>query len=167
MNVVTKPQSEVLGPPKFEAFAHVSLPCRDLEAGKRFYCGVLGGKLRVDDKTFAAITVGGVDIGIGTEGASFLAKGDEYPHIAFYADPETMLQMKAWLGQCGIPSSNYWTRSGKEALMFFRDPSGNMIELFCKEGFKGAEDLPRAGPRGGGVAVDLDATEYATFKVPG
>ena len=32
-----------LGPPTFAAFDHVSLPCRDLEEGKRFYAEVMGG----------------------------------------------------------------------------------------------------------------------------
>ena len=35
---------------------------------------------------------------------------------------------------------------GVEALMFFRDPSGNLIELYCEKGFKGADKLP-AAPR--------------------
>jgi catechol 2,3-dioxygenase-like lactoylglutathione lyase family enzyme len=166
MAVSTLSKPEVLGPPTFQAFAHVSLPCRDLAEGKRFYCGVLGGKVRVETDTFAAIEVGDVEIGIGIGGGTFLERGAEYPHIAFYADADTLLHTKAWLAQCGIPSSNFWTRGGKEALMFFRDPSGNMIELFCKSGFKGAEDLPRGPARGGGTAVDLDETEYTTWKLP-
>ena len=166
MSVPILEESNVVGPPKFDAFAHVSLPCRDLAEGKRFYCGVLGGKVRVETPTFAAIVIGDVEIGIGTEGGTYLAPGAEYPHIAFYAGPEAMLQMKHWLAQCGIPSSNFWTRSGNEALMFFRDPSGNMIELFCRSGFKGAEQLPRGPARGGGTAVDLDATEYSAWRMP-
>jgi hypothetical protein len=77
-----------------------------------------------------------------------------------------MLHMKQWLTRCGIPSSNFWTRQGVEALMFFRDPSGNMIELFCKGGMKGAEHFARSGPTGGGVAVDLEALRYTSWALP-
>jgi hypothetical protein len=37
------PRARLSGPPTFDSLAHVSLPCRDLDEGKRFYVGVLGG----------------------------------------------------------------------------------------------------------------------------
>ncbi|MGH7034669.1 MAG: VOC family protein, partial [Stellaceae bacterium] len=117
----------VSGPPKFRAFAHVSMPCRDLEEGKLFYGKVLGGELHVETSTFASFRLSGVDVGIGSDGCTFLEPSAEYPHFAFFCGPDELVQMKAWLARCGIPSSNFWTRSGVEALMFFRDPSGNMI----------------------------------------
>ena len=144
----------------------MSLPCRDLEEGKRFYVGVLGGVIRVNQPTFAAITIAGSEIGIGNEGCTFIEPGNEYPHVAFYCGPDEMLQMKAWLARCGIPSSNFWTRAGIEALMFFRDPSGNVIELFCRRGFVGAEKLPKGPPRGHGIAVDIDALHYTSWSLP-
>jgi catechol 2,3-dioxygenase-like lactoylglutathione lyase family enzyme len=167
-DVVTKPRSpgEVAGPPEFLSFSHVSVPCRDLEEGKRFYVGVMGGKVRVDTPTFAAITICGIDIGIGNEGCTFLEPGTEYPHFAFFASAEAMLAMKAWLTQCGIPSSGFWTRNGVEALIFFRDPSGNMIELFCERGFAGTANLPKGPPRGHGTTVDVDALRYDTWQLP-
>ena len=36
-------------PPKIESFHHVSLPCRDLEEGIRFYTEVMGGRVRVKE----------------------------------------------------------------------------------------------------------------------
>jgi catechol 2,3-dioxygenase-like lactoylglutathione lyase family enzyme len=156
----------VSGPPAFLSFSHVSVPCRDLEEGKRFYVGVMGGKLRVDTPTFANIALCGVEIGIGNEGCTFLEPGTEYPHFAFFAGPEAMRTMKDWLTRCGIPSSGYWTRNGVEALMFFRDPSGNMIELFCEHGFAGAADLPKGPPRGHGTTVDVDALRYDSWRLP-
>jgi catechol 2,3-dioxygenase-like lactoylglutathione lyase family enzyme len=154
------------GPPQFQSFAHVSVPCRDLEEGKRFYVDVMGGKVRVEVHDFAAIVVAGTEIGIGTASCSFIRPGAEYPHMAFYAGPDEMLRMKEWLTECGVPSSNFWTRQGVEALFFFRDPSGNLIELFCRQGFKGADQLPRAGATGGGIAVDLEALRYTEWKPP-
>jgi catechol 2,3-dioxygenase-like lactoylglutathione lyase family enzyme len=166
--VSSKPQAAqaVSGPPPFLSFSHVSVPCRDLAEGKRFYVGVMGGTLRVDTPTFANIKICDVEVGIGNEGCTFLEPSTEYPHFAFFAGPEAMLAMKAWLTRCGIPSSDYWTRNGVETLMFFRDPSGNMIELFCEGGFPGAADLPKGPPRGHGTTVDVDALRYDSWRLP-
>ena len=51
--------------------------------------------------------------------------------------------------------------------MFFRDPSGNVIELFCYEGFEGSGDLPRGPARGHGNTIDIDALRYDSWSVPG
>ncbi len=153
--------------PKLGPFAHVSMPCRDLAEGKKFYREVLGGEMRVDTPTFAAFMFGDVEVGIGSQGCTFIEPGAEYPHFAFYCDAETIVAMKAWLTACRIPTSNLWTRHGKETLMFFRDPSGNMIELYCKSGYAGAEHLPKGPPRGHGVAVNVDALRYDDWSLPG
>jgi hypothetical protein len=65
-----------------------------------------------------------------------------------------------------VPTSNLWTRRGIEALLFFRDPSGNVIELYCEEGYKGADRLPKGPPRGHGTVVDIDALGYDAWKRP-
>ena len=167
MSVLEHAKSEAeLGPAKFESMAHVSLPCRDLEEGIAFYVDVLGGELRVNGKIFASVRLAGINIGIGNQGCTFMAPSSEYPHLAFYIGPEELLHTKRWLEQCGIPTSNLWTRRGKEVLMFVRDPSGNVIELFCKEGIKDADKLPRGPSRGHGTAVDIDAISYTTWKRP-
>jgi catechol 2,3-dioxygenase-like lactoylglutathione lyase family enzyme len=154
------------GPAKLMSFAHVSVPCRDLAEGKEFYGAVLGGELRVDQPTFASFRLGGVDVGIGTEGCSWIGRSAEYPHFAFFVGPDELLHMKEWLEACGVPTSNLWTRRGIEALMFFRDPSGNVIELYCEEGFKGADALPKGPPRGHGTAVDIDRLRYDRWSRP-
>jgi catechol 2,3-dioxygenase-like lactoylglutathione lyase family enzyme len=154
------------GPPKALKFAHVSMPCRDLEEGKLFYANVLGGDMHVETPTFCSFRLGGVDVGIGNVGCTFLEPSTEYPHFAFFCGPDELLQMKAWLARCGVPTSNLWTRGGVEALMFFRDPSGNMIELFCERGLDGADKLPRGPARGHGTAVDIDKLRYTSWKLP-
>jgi len=164
--LATKANEPELGPAKLESLAHVSLPCRDLEEAIAFYVDVLGGELRVNGKSFASVTLAGIHIGIGNHGCTFMGPSAEYPHLAFYLGPNELLHTRAWLAQCGIPTSNMWTRRGKEVLMFVRDPSGNVIELFCKEGMKDADKLPRGPSRGHGTAVDIDAIQYATWKRP-
>ena len=158
--------SKARGPAKLKSFAHVSVPCRDLDEGKAFYRDVLGGELRVDTPTFASFRLGGIDVGIGTDGCSYIAGNAEHPHFAFFVGPDELVQMEAWLAACGIPTSNLWTRRGIEALMFFRDPSGNVIELYCEEGYKGADKLPKGPPRGHGTAVDIDRLRYSDWKRP-
>jgi uncharacterized protein len=159
-------QATVSGPAKLQSFAHVSVPCRDLEEGKRFYGEVLGGELRIATPTFASFKLAGTDIGIGTDGCTYMETSTEYPHMAFFIGPDELMHMKQWLTRCGIPTSNFWTRGGVEALMFFRDPSGNVIELYCQRGFKGAQELPKGPPRGHGTAVDIDALRYTHWKLP-
>lgn len=159
-------EAELNGPAEFLSFAHVSVPCRDLEEGKRFYRDVLGGKLWVETSTFASFEIAGTNVGIGIDGCSWITPSAEYPHFAFYVGPDELAHMKRWLTQCGVPTSNFWTRGGVEALMFFRDPSGNVIELFCQRGFKGAKDLPRGPARGHGTACDVDALRYEAWSLP-
>ena len=155
-----------LGPAKFDSLAHISLPCRDLEEGIAFYVDVLGGELRALGPIFASVRIAGANVGFGTQCCSFINDSAEYPHIAFYVGPDEMMHTRRWLAQCGIPISNLWTRRGKEALMFFRDPSGNVIELFCKEGIEDADKLPVGTSRGHGLAVNIDELRYTTWNWP-
>lgn len=156
-----------LGPPVFKSLDHVSFPCRDLEEGKKFYMGVLGGKIIVEEPAFVLFDINGAHIGIGSVGTTFIEPGNEYPHIGFDCDAETLVHTKAWLAACGIPSTPYWTRAGVEAMMFFRDPSGNVIELYCHEGYEDAPNLPRGPAQGHGNAIDIDAIRYDTWHLPG
>jgi catechol 2,3-dioxygenase-like lactoylglutathione lyase family enzyme len=155
-----------LGPGPIGTFNHVSVPCRDLEEATCFFVDVLGGELRIATPIFAEVWVGGMNIGYGTQGTTFMQPSAEYPHIAFYIDAPDLIRMKAWLTQCEIPTSNYWTRHGVEALMYFRDPSGNVFEFYCPEGMPGAADFPRGLAAAHGTAVDIDAIRYTTWKRP-
>lgn len=152
--------------PVLEEFDHASLPCRDLEEAIRFYRDVLGGEMTVKETYFAQFRLGGTRIGVGSAGTTFMTPQAEYPHIAFKAAPETLMQMKEWLAACGIPCSPFWTRRGIETLMFFRDPSGNVIELYCHGGFDGADALPRGPARGHDATLDIDALAYDAWQVP-
>lgn len=154
-----------LGPVQLKHFAHVSLPCRDLAEARRFYVEVLGAKVVTDVPHFIAVELAGVHIGLGTVGCSFIKPRSEYPHMAFYLSAGEMLQMRDWLAACGIPVTRLWTRKGVEGLCFFRDPSANLIELFCESGLPGADTFPR-GEANSGEATDIEQLYYDHFSVP-
>ena len=44
--------------------------------------------------------------------------------------------------------------------MYFRDPSGNLFELYCPKGFKDADKVPRGAGVGGDYEIDLGALNY-------
>lgn len=164
---VSPPAAGVAGPPRFNHLDHVSMPCRDLEEAIRFYRDVLGGEILVTEQAFALFRIAGMRVGIGSAGCSFMTPQAEYPHIAFNADADALERMESWLAACGIPTSGFWTRKGIETLMFFRDPSGNVIELFCDGGFESASGLPRGPARGHGTTLDIDALAYTEWRLPG
>lgn len=158
---------KVTKPPALNKFDHISLPCRDLEEGIKFYRDVLGGDHAVTEGAFALFLIGGIRIGISTEGNTFMTDGAEYPHIAFNVGAQEIDQMRTWLDTCGIPMTNLWTRNGEVVLMFFRDPSGNIIELFCEEDYPGAENLPSGHKaRGHGITINVDKIRYDEWKLP-
>ena len=156
----------VAGPPRLDGIDHVSFPCRDLEEGIRFYRDVLGGKMLVREDAFALFEICGARFGIGSAGCTFIEPGTEYPHIGFACSADALVAMQNWLARCGIPTTNPWTRHGVEALLFFRDPSGNVIELFCHEGYEDAPNLPRGPARGHGITIDIDAISYSEWRLP-
>jgi catechol 2,3-dioxygenase-like lactoylglutathione lyase family enzyme len=157
--------SELRGPIELTSFAHVSLPCRDLEEGMRFYTRVLGGKLMFQVPGYAAVNIASIQIGLGDAGCSFIEPAKEYPHIAFYLTGPELVHMRRWLAHCGIPMTDLWTRTGNEALMFFRDPSRNLIELYCRSGYEGAAKLPRGDARRS-LAADVEGLYYSQWSLP-
>ena len=90
----------------------------------------------------------------------------EPPDPAFCTCDDMGKECGEWLTACGVPTSEYWTRKGIETLMFFRDPSGNVIELFCDGGYEGAADLARGPARGHGITIDIDALRYTDWHLP-
>lgn len=163
---VTERSGSVAGPPRLDGIDHVSFPCRDLDEGIRFYRDVLGGNMLVREDAFALFEICGARIGIGSAGCTFIEPGTEYPHIGFACSADAFVAMQNWLAACGIPTTDPWTRKGVETLLFFRDPSGNVIELFCHEGYEDAPNLPRGPARGHGITIDIDAISYSEWRLP-
>jgi catechol 2,3-dioxygenase-like lactoylglutathione lyase family enzyme len=159
--------SENVERPKFGALHHVSLPCRDSKEAISFYCELLGAELIHEQWGFFLVSLGGTYIGISSEGASWMEPENEYPHIAWSMDADSVVKLRELLPAHGVPVSPCWTRDGSEALMFFRDPSGNMLELFCAEGYPGAADLPTTWKaQGHSNVMNVEDTVYENWKRP-
>jgi catechol 2,3-dioxygenase-like lactoylglutathione lyase family enzyme len=145
------------GQPRFSGMSHVSVPCRDLAESKLFYSRVLGGTLVHEIPGFVEYRIEDIIFGLSEQGGGWTGVDDEYPHYAFYIDGQNYELMKRWLDREGVP--NYPYRRGETALIYFRDPSGNLFELYCEKGYQGIEALPQA-PRRGGPAIDFRALNY-------
>jgi catechol 2,3-dioxygenase-like lactoylglutathione lyase family enzyme len=146
------------GRPQFSGFSHASLPCRDLEQSKRFFTGVLGGDPFHDNVGFAEVRVAGTIIGLSEAAGGWTARDAEYPHYAFFIDGKDFWPMKQWLESSGVPT-HPWTRDHKRALLYFRDPSGNLFEIYCQSGYEGVASLP-VGPKQGGRPIDFAGLNY-------
>jgi catechol 2,3-dioxygenase-like lactoylglutathione lyase family enzyme len=146
--------------PRFSGFSHASLPCRDLTESKRFYTEVLGGELIHDAEGFAEVRLGGVIIGFSEQAGGWTARGAEFPHYAFFIEAGDFLRMKEWLDRSGVKTHQPWTRDGKRALMYFRDPSGNLFEMYCPSGLAATASFPRGPKQGGDYVIDFGALNY-------
>ena len=145
--------------PYLSAFAHASLFCADLEQAKRFFTRVLGGELIHDVDGFAEVRVAGVIIGLTVRPGRATARNAEFPHYAFFAEAEDFLPMVAWLRQNGVVTTEPWTRDGVKGLLYFRDPAGNLFEMYCRQ-IKDAASFARGAKQGGNYTIDLAALEY-------
>lgn len=145
--------------PRFTAFAHASLFCRDLEQAKRFFTKVIGGALIHDVDGFAEVRVAGIIIGMTDRPGRVTGRDAEYPHYGFFVEPEDFLPMVAWLRGNGVKTSEPWTRDGIKGLLYFRDPVGNLFEMYCPK-LKEAASFVRGAKQGGGYAIDFAGLNY-------
>ena len=143
--------------PRFSGLAHISLPVRDLEEAKRFYIETLGGRLILNLPGFAEVIVAGVVFGLSERRGVPQPPDTEFPHIALSIASDDVLPMKRWLEDHGVATHDVWTRRGEEALMYFKDPSGNLLEMYCAH-YGAADRLPKA--TGMESPVDLRALSY-------
>jgi catechol 2,3-dioxygenase-like lactoylglutathione lyase family enzyme len=148
-----------LSRPRFTAFAHASIFCRDLGQAKRFFTKVIGGELIHDVDGFAEVKVAGIIIGFTERPGQPTARNAEYPHYAFFAEPDDFLPMVAWLRQNGVTTSEPWTRDGIKGLLYFRDPTGNLFEMYCPK-LKAADSFARGAKQGGSYAIEFADLSY-------
>ncbi len=147
--------------PRFAGFSHVSLPVRDVPEACRFWTEVLGAEpvLNHHPERFAEVRLAGVILGFSKQPRGWTGRTAEFPHYAFFVKPEDMETFKARLERAGVPTHAIWTRNRVEALMYFRDPSGNLFELYCPHGYA-ADKVPVGKIAGGDYEVDLAALNY-------
>ena len=145
--------------PHFGFLHHVSLACRDLAESKKFYLDVLGGELFHDTPGFSEVLLAGMIIGMSEQASGWTGWDDEYPHYGFNVDGRSFALAKPWLDACGVP--NYgWTRNYKTALRYFRDPSGNLFEIYCGKDLAVAQEFPRGAKQGGSYVTDYGSLFY-------
>ena len=145
--------------PRFAGISHMSLPCRNLEESKRFYTEVMGGELVHDVAGFAEVKVADMIVGLSEQPAGRTAPEAEFPHYAFFADAEDFLPMVEWLRSNGVKTSEPWTRDGVKGLLYFRDPSGNLLEMYCAK-IREAASFARGRKQGGDYEIDFAALTY-------
>jgi catechol 2,3-dioxygenase-like lactoylglutathione lyase family enzyme len=145
--------------PKFTAFAHASIVCGDLDQAKRFFTKVIGGELIHDVDGFAEVKVAGIIIGFTERPGRPTRRDAEYPHYAFFVEPKDFLPMVGWLRQNGVTTSEPWTRDGIKGLLYFRDPTGNLFEMYCPK-LKEADSFLRGVKQGGHYAIDFAGLNY-------
>ena len=148
-----------------KGYNHMTVPVRDMHEGKRFFVAVLGGTVAFERPAHVTVVVGGAEIGLSSETRGWTAADAEYPHYTFFVKPEDLAPLGQQLEAYGIPTSDIWSRNGSDAALYFRDPSGNLWELYCESGFKGA--VRRGASAGGDYAPDVKALNYGAWKDPG
>jgi catechol 2,3-dioxygenase-like lactoylglutathione lyase family enzyme len=139
--------------------SHVSLPCLDLEESKSFYAGVMGGKLVHEIPGFVEYRIEGIIFGLSEQAEGWTGIDHEYPHYAFFIEAEDFLPMVSWLRANGVTTSEPWTRDGIKGLVYFRDPSGNLFEIYCPK-IKKAASFVHGAKQGGSYAIDFAALQY-------
>ena len=124
---------------------------------------VIGGELIHDVNDggtgFAEVMVAGVIIGFTDRPGSTTKRDAEYPHYAFFIEPQDFLPMVAWLRHNGVTTSEPWTRDGIKGLLYFRDPSGNLFEMYCPK-LKESASFVRGAKQGGSYEIDFAGLNY-------
>ena len=70
-------------------------------------------------------------VGLAQQPGGWTGHDAEFPHYGWLMKPEDLWPFKARLEAHGVPTHPIWTRNGTTGLMYFRDPSGNLFELYC------------------------------------
>lgn len=154
-------------PPAVRAsgFNHMTLPVRDLPEAKRFWTTIFGGSVTLDLAEHATVVVGGAEIGFAPQDGGWTGFDSENPHYTFLVEPDDLLPLRERLESYGVPTHDLCTRNEGDASMYFRDPSGNLWELYCERGYTGSARRVRAA--GGDYVVDVKALNYDQWRDPG
>jgi catechol 2,3-dioxygenase-like lactoylglutathione lyase family enzyme len=114
-------------------FNHMTVPVRDLAEGKRFFLEVVGSPLLFESRTHVQVVFGGAELGMAGQDRGYTAPDARFPRRRYTVDAVALRELKTRLESFGVPTHEPATSDGTDALMYFRDPSGNLFELFCPE----------------------------------
>jgi len=121
---------------------HLAFPVHDLAAARAFYGGLIGcpeGRSSdewIDFDFFGHQIVAHLVPGSATGGASNAVDGHDVPvpHFGAVLDMDAWDALAARLEAAGVdfaipPTVRFRGQPGEQATMFFRDPSGNALEI--------------------------------------
>jgi catechol 2,3-dioxygenase-like lactoylglutathione lyase family enzyme len=137
---------------------HLSLPVRDMPATARFWVNVMGAKL--GRAPTHMVEIAGIDISFSQASSGWTPADADFPRYAFAVDATDLIPFKMHIEAFGIPTHDIRTRDGQDAFMYVRDPSGNLFELYCEDGFAGNVVQ-------GGDTIDVAALRYDEWNDPG
>ncbi len=166
--VYSEVKDPTVEPPAVRAsdFNHMTIPSKDLGESKRFLTEIFGGTVKIDNSSHVTVEVGGMEIGNGGPlDGGWPAPDAEYPHYTLLVAPEDLVPLRDRLQSYGVPTGEIFTRSGSDAALYYRDPTGNLWELYCERGFSG--EARRAPSAGGSYVTDLPALCYDHWNDPG
>jgi len=130
-------------------FNHISVPVKDVGQSIRFFQKALGADLIFEQDGFGEVRCGGLVIGFSKQDSGWTGYDAEFPHYGLEIAAEDMWPLKERLETNGVPTHPVWTRNGSTGLMYFRDPSGNLFELYCpKVRDEDASKMVRKGDSG-------------------
>jgi catechol-2,3-dioxygenase len=110
----------------------LTLEARDLGELERFYTECVGLDVlsREDDRIWLAIGERG-RLGIWSPGEKeFRDRGGEHVHFAFAVEPRTIDEVVAQLRERGVEVEGPVEHDGGDKSAYFRDPEGNVAELW-------------------------------------
>jgi len=121
---------------------HLAFPVHDLDAARRFWGGVVGcpegrsSERWIDFDFYGHQIVAHLAPGGAATGGSGVVDGHDVPvpHFGVVLSMEQWHALAARLGDAGVtfaiePHIRFKGQPGEQATMFFRDPSGNAIEI--------------------------------------
>ena len=140
-------------------YNHHTSSVRELHEGKRFLIHVLGGDVFHNEPKHVTAWVGGYAYGVAPQAEGWTLPECASPRFTFTVKPHEMDPMRRHLDSFGIPTSDVASETGTDARLYFRDPSGNMLELLCPNGY--------AGKKNGNYKLNPQGLLYDRWNDPG
>jgi catechol 2,3-dioxygenase-like lactoylglutathione lyase family enzyme len=122
---------------------HLLLHVRGMDEAERFYCEILGCRVKHRMERYAMTELSAGIVLVDTADANGrwalegTAAGRNLDHFAILTDGWDDAQIRVWLTDNNIPIEEERTDED-EVSIYVRDPSGNRVELIKREGRKPA-----------------------------